>query len=183
MPANEFVLAFDEEQEEIEPIEPTGQDFVEYQPTEEQRKLVKNLAIAGAIIESIRRRIVWPGNGKPVSLGTLYKHFRKELSEGHDEMMVNVSGALYNEGVVKRNVTALIFLAKTRGGPAYSERQHIEMTGKDGAPLQTNSGVLVVPGPLDSADWEAFARKQQADLADETVRQLAELGNPQESRT
>lgn len=63
-----------------------------------------------------------------------YKTVADAKEESREQMLDAVELALYDEAVHKRNIAALIFLAKTQGkSRGYVERQ--EFTGQDGSPL------------------------------------------------
>ena len=86
-----------------------------FQPTEEQRKTVKGMAGLG---------IPHDDNGVVLDIApkTLRKHFRKELKRGSIEANAKVLQTLYSIAV-SGNVTAAIFLAKTRCGLREREPQ------------------------------------------------------------
>lgn len=56
--------------------------------------------------------------------------------------------------------TLLIFLLKARRPNVYRDRVSAELTGPNGAPLQAQSGVLVVPATLSIDEWEKVAQQQ-----------------------
>ena len=88
-----------------------------FNPTDEQRKMVKPMAAVGIRHEEIARKV---GVRSPK---TLRKHFRSELDEGATEANYNVAHALYKNAIAG-NVTAEIYWMKTRAG--WRERPEFE---------------------------------------------------------
>src|SRR5258708_1520948 len=78
-------------------------------PTEEQRKLVKQLAAVGTPQEHIARKT---GIRSPK---TLRKHFRKELDLGAIEANASVAGELYKKAM-SGNFQAQAFWLERRAG-------------------------------------------------------------------
>ena len=97
-----------------------------YEPSEEQRRLVKQWAAFGQTQEMTARKL-------GIDLKTLRKHFRDELDLGGAEATAAVAGALFKKATQKDDTTAQIFWMKTRGG--WSEKQKHEVTGADGGPI------------------------------------------------
>jgi hypothetical protein len=90
-----------------------------FEPTKEQRDRVEAMVGFGIPEEAIAKHI-------GVSGPTLRKHFRTEIDTGATKMLTSVAGALYRNAM-KGNVTAQIFIMKTRGG--WSEKQQVELSG------------------------------------------------------
>ena len=108
-----------------------------FSPTPEQRELVRTLSAVGTPQDNICL-LVKDACGKPITGKTLRRHFRGELDEGAVQATAKVAGNLYRfatdpHGGLKA-VTAAIFWMKTRGG--WKETQAVELTGKDGAPVE-----------------------------------------------
>ena len=172
----EALLEFQEDQEEVEAAlleeqrrhaESQGREFTPlgrpyFDPTDEQRKLVKELCTAGIpipiVAQAIRRE-----DGRPLSTAALLQHFPDEMRDGHVQATTAVAGSLFKLAM-SGNVAAQCFWLKTRGFGAYREVVRSEVTGKDGAPLSTVSGVLMVPAPMSEADWERIVSEEQASL-------------------
>ena len=95
-------------------------------PTDEDRKFVTLMAIAGITKETIARVM---GMDKK----TLNKHFEKALDESVHMAHAKIVGALYNNAL-KGNVAAQIFYCKTRLG--WQEVDRHEHSGPGGASLQ-----------------------------------------------
>ena len=80
-----------------------------FNPTTEQRLLVKSLAGVGIKHEDIARKV---GVRSPK---TLRKHFRAELDEGATDANYNIAQALFHKAK-SGNVAAQIFWLKSRAG-------------------------------------------------------------------
>jgi hypothetical protein len=95
-----------------------------FEPTDEQRKMVKGLAALGLPYKDI-------GFVLGCSEDTVEKYFRAELDVGPAEANARVGRFLFEQA--QRNLTAAIFWAKTRMG--WREIERHEITGKDGKDL------------------------------------------------
>jgi len=112
-----------------------------FQPTDEQRKLVEQLAAVGIPQEKMVQMIV-DKDHKPIALKTLRKHFAMELETGELKANTKVAQCLYKQAT-DGNVTAQIFWLKTRA--RWKEQQSVELTGKDGGPVQTEAVQFFLP--------------------------------------
>lgn len=110
-----------------------------FQPTDEQRVIVKRLAAIGIPQKDISYAI-------GISEDTLGKYFRNELNIGPVEANEKVGTFLYLQA--QENLTAAIFWAKTRMG--WRETNRTELTGADGEPLQRG---VILDKPLTEAQW------------------------------
>lgn len=99
-----------------------------WQPTDEQRELVKFKAAAGIPHESIAA-------GLGISVDTLTLRCPYELKFGKDDANASMAGTLYKAGK-DGNVQAMIFWLKTRARWRETANR-LEVTGKDGGPIQT----------------------------------------------
>jgi hypothetical protein len=90
-----------------------------FNPTEEQRRLVKAFSAYGIPQEQIARRIGIR------STKTLREHFRKELAEGISDATFNVSQTLYKMAMSGKNIVATLFWLKCRAG--WKERSVLEL--------------------------------------------------------
>jgi hypothetical protein len=99
---------------------------VEFEPTEEQRRLVRAMAGFGIRQDDIAAHL-------EIDPKTLRKHFRRELDRGTVEANAKVAQSLFNMATSGNNVAAAIFWMKARAG--WREKHDLEVTGKDGAPL------------------------------------------------
>lgn len=68
-----------------------------------------------------------------ISEATLAEHYRYELDNGRVNTMTQVVQSLAQRAIAGSD-TAAIFLAKARLG--WSDRQQVELTGKDGGPIE-----------------------------------------------
>jgi len=104
--------------------------------TPEMRYTVKIGRVMGMTVDSIRKLLINPETGKPISSKLFYKHFKKEAQEGAEDLHNQVLKSLYNtaiNGKGKEAITAGIFLAKTKMN--FKETSVTEITGKDGSPV------------------------------------------------
>lgn len=122
-----------------------------FKPTPEQRKLVEQLAAFGTPQEDICN-FVHDAKGKPIGLMTLHKYFRAELDTAETKANSKVAQCLFYQATVEKNVTAMIFWLKTRA--RWRETERIELTGKDGGPIESKSA----PETMSDAELEAIAR-------------------------
>lgn len=98
-------------------------------PTDADRKLVRKLSGLGLPHNQIRMLV----RGKGIGLDTLVEHFRVELEEGKADTGWKIANALFNKAM-KGDTTAMIWWTKTQ--MRWSETQKVEVTGKDGGPMQ-----------------------------------------------
>ena len=99
---------------------------VEFEPSEEQRRLVRAMAGFGIRQDDIAAHL-------EIDPKTLRKHFRRELDRGTVEANAKVAQSLFNMATQGNNVAAAIFWMKARAG--WREKHDLEVSGKDGAPL------------------------------------------------
>lgn len=105
-----------------------------HEPSDTTRKLVENMARVGIPQEMI-------GKIMGLTRQTLAKHYRHELDTAEAEMISAVGGALF-ANAMSGNVSAQIFIMKTRAG--WKETNKTELSGPDGLPLPLNSPVVHV---------------------------------------
>ncbi|MGC9239812.1 MAG: hypothetical protein ACP5D5_09135 [Acidithiobacillus sp.] len=110
-----------------------------FQPTPEQREMVRMLSGVGTRAADICLLVKNPATGKPIDEKTLRLHFREELDEGAVQANARVAKTLFNfatdpKGGMKA-VTAGIFWLKTRSG--WKETAGLEVSGPDGGPVPT----------------------------------------------
>jgi hypothetical protein len=98
-----------------------------FEPTEEQRHLVNMMSTSGV-------KQVDQAKALGIHEHTLRKFFRQELDHGKVVCTSHVVGALYNNAVVKGNVTAQIFWLKSQAG--WREADRLELTGANGKSLE-----------------------------------------------
>jgi hypothetical protein len=88
----------------------------QFNPTKEQRDIVKSMAAMGIPHEDISRKI---GVRSPK---TIRKHFREELDLGATEANYKVATTLFKMATSGEHPAATIFWAKTRNG--FREHSH-----------------------------------------------------------
>ena len=91
-----------------------------FEPTDEHRKLVRDMVAAGIPHESIARVI-------GISRNTLEKHFREEIDTAAAEANAKVAMTLF-EKALSGDTTAMIWWTKSRMG--WSEKQKLEHSGE-----------------------------------------------------
>ena len=74
---------------------------------------------------------------------TLSEHYDDEMKNGRIRMMTDVVGSLAQRAIAGSD-TAAIFLAKARLG--WSDRQQVELTGKDGGPIEIAQRTEILTG-------------------------------------
>ena len=110
--------------------EKRGRGRPPHQPTEQLRKEVEGMAGVGVPQPDICKIL-------GISLPTLHKHYPAELDRGMAKADAEVRRSLFLMATKDKNVTAAIFWAKVRLG--WNEKQMLEVTGKDGGPVQIES--------------------------------------------
>lgn len=175
--ACEALLREQEEQEEAEALReeelakeatergetPVRRGRPPFVPTEEQRQFVHQASTAGLSLDSICLMVKWPHNGRPISQQTLLTHFRQELSEGTIKANIAVGGKLFAL-CMAGNPAAIFFWQKTRMRMREAP-QAVEVTGKDGQPLQQQSGVILIPVAKSAEEWQQAVADHQQELA------------------
>lgn len=90
-----------------------------FQPTEEQRRLVRALAGFGVTHDDIAVQV----GCEPK---TLRKHFRDDLDRGSVEATAKVAQSLFQMATTGKNVAAAIFWMKARAG--WREKHEVQVT-------------------------------------------------------
>ena len=162
----------EEELKEKGELPPDYVPKVNFTATPEQRKLISDLSTAGIRLDQITLLVKWP-DGMPISVPTLLKHFREELSDGTLQANAQVAGSLFKLAM-SGNIAAQCFWLKTRG--KWRETNHFEVTGKDGKDLPIGSGVIVMPATPTSEDWERVSAEEQRSLANRAASYMAGQG-------
>ena len=108
---------------------------VEHIPSEDSRKLVRNLAAMGTRYIDIATKI-------EITDDTLRKHYRDELEGGRIDANAQIANTLFQQAK-KGNMTAAIFWLKTRAG--WKETQVTELSGGEGAEIK-GIGIMFVDG-------------------------------------
>jgi hypothetical protein len=135
-----------------------------FAPTQDQRNTVSIMAACGMPHHLICMQIKNDATGLAITPKTLGKYFADELANGLEHANAMVAQSLFKKaiGTAPQNVTAAIFWLKTRG--KWRTVDGIELTGKDGAAIETATG-------LTDAQLDAIAVKmrQKADELDAEV--------------
>lgn len=102
-----------------------------HEPTEKNRAIARTLSGFGIPQDQIAAEI-------GVSAPTLVKYYREDLDAGLRQANAKVAQSLFKKatGDGSQAVTAAIFWAKCRMG--WVDRSGVEITGKDGDPIQLN---------------------------------------------
>ena len=114
-----------------------------FQPSPEQRELVRLLAGIGTRAAEICLLVKNPATGKPIDEKTLRLRFREELDEGMVQANARVGKTLFQFATDpkggSKSVTAAIFWMKCRAG--WKETVVNEVSGLDGSPLSVISEI------------------------------------------
>lgn len=110
-----------------------------FQPTDEDRALVEQLAAFGIPVESMTL-FVKDKAGKSISERTIRKHFVNELDQGELKANVKVAQTLFKKAI-SGDTTSMIFWLKTRARWKESP-QRVELTGKNGGPVEQKTTVV-----------------------------------------
>ena len=100
-------------------------------PTDQERKQVEALSGYGLSQENIRVLI-----RDGISMDTLREHFKKELLSGKAKANAQVTKSIFQK-VLAGDAGMMRYWAATQLG--WRETQHVEHTGKDGAPIAVAS--------------------------------------------
>lgn len=107
-----------------------------HQPTNLSRKLVAALVGYG-----LKYEVVAKHPEIACGLTTLRKYYRDELDEGNAKALGLIGEALFDEAVIKRTASVLIFLGKTRLG--LKEATEVQVTDPEG---KTPVFKVIIPG-------------------------------------
>lgn len=99
-------------------------------PTDALRKQVEGMGGTGSPHTDIATVL-------GISVPTLHKHYRTELNMGLAKAHLKARQTLFEAGVIEKNPALLIWYCKTQLG--MSEKTQLEVTGKDGGPLQVET--------------------------------------------
>lgn len=101
-------------------------------PTDESRKQIRLLALAGNTDDTIARVM-------SCSEAFLKKHYAPVLAEARVTANANIAGRLY-QTAMSGNVAAMIFWCKTR--LRWKEVHAVEHTGENGEPLRASVSII-----------------------------------------
>lgn len=99
----------------------------EYKPTAADRAFVDRAVMAGSRIEDIAAAL-------NIHDDTLRKHFRYEITTGRERLNGEAIRVLM-DSLTDGSLDAAKFVLSRRAG--WTERQAVELTGKNGGPIQT----------------------------------------------
>ncbi len=135
-----------------------------YAPAEQDRRAVEVMVRHGIPLEEVRRVIVNPATGRPVSMTTLTRHFEREIETGQVKANTAVAESLYRQAVGRArvivdgqvveeerppNTSAAIWWTKARmGWKAAAEEEAI----KAGAAAASTIGKVTVYVPDNDRD-------------------------------
>ena len=106
---------------------------IQHEPTDDNRKLVRNLAAVGTKYEDISLKL-------EISSDTLVKYYKKELDDGRIDANAAIAQSLV--GAAKSgNTSAQMFWLKTRAG--WKETNALEVSGADGGAITVISKINV----------------------------------------
>jgi len=111
-----------------------GEGRPDFVPTGQQRQFVTVWRGIGTSPAAIARLL-------GISHVTLRKHFPMELEHGLEKVVATMGSKIVKLGLAG-NVQAATFYLKNHGGPAWIEKQRLEHTGADGAPLDPPNLVI-----------------------------------------
>jgi hypothetical protein len=100
-----------------------------FEPTPEQRKLVQVLAANGTSQATIARNV----GPRGIDEKTLRKHFRRELSDGHEQIKAAI-GLSVVRAALNGNVYAAKYWLSTHGGPEWRVVEGRTLGGMDNTP-------------------------------------------------
>jgi hypothetical protein len=108
-----------------------------HQPSDAERRLVERLASICVAEDDIAQCLP-----RPIDPKTLRRHYRSELDRGRARGRARVLTKLHE--LIDQNVpSAIFFYLKAQCG--WSEKQQVELSGKDGAPLTEATRVVILP--------------------------------------
>lgn len=126
-----------------------------FEPTEEQRRLVRAFSGLGVTQEDLARHL-------SIDARTLRRHFQDEWDRGTLEVTAKVAQSLLQMATTGKNVAAAIFWMKARAG--WREKQQVEHTG--GLQYVIHTGVPRADS-LTDAELERIATSGRDEDADE----------------
>lgn len=97
---------------------------------------VANMVFAGMTQDTICKVL-------KMGMDTLYKHYKHELDTGQAAIVNDIAQSLAQRAKAGSD-TAAIFLLKTRGSGKFTERNAVELTGKDGNPIEITHRTEIV---------------------------------------
>lgn len=135
-----------------------------YVPNDEQRNLVAIAAASGMRQSDIARALA-------VDEKTLRKHFKDELTYGHDKVMASVKMTAYQMALSGQQPSMTIFVLKTQGGwretvnlaPALPQSEEIVGQAQPSLPAPRQP-TLIVPRIPSIEEWTKVTQSAQEEL-------------------
>lgn len=84
-------------------------------------------------------------NALRLSESTVRQYYDFEFKNGQTNLVSEIAGSLAQRALSGSD-TAAIFLLKTRGNGKFSERNALELTGKDGGPIEIEHRAAILSG-------------------------------------
>jgi hypothetical protein len=101
-------------------------------PTESDKHTVQVMAGMGVPQDMIARAILNPETGKAISTTTLLKNFQEEILNGKAHVMMGFCNALYQRGIVDRDMQAIKLYFNTQMGWSEQTNHNISAKNSDG---------------------------------------------------
>jgi len=108
--------------------------------TKEDIAKIQGLASRGLNQEQIIR-VMGLSNGTFYKLKKTCAELLEAIKSGKAKGIAEMSNALYEEAIKKKNMTGMIFFLKCQAG--WKETQQIELAGKDGKPIEVDARVKI----------------------------------------
>jgi len=124
---------------------PSAKGNIRHLVTPETKELVRRLIVVGLTKAQIASIL-------GISEITISKHYKHELSTAAAGATAAVAQSLF-DNAMKGNVAAPIFWMKTRGG--WSEKRWVELTGKEGGPIEFAWAGEVIDAVVDDEPEDA----------------------------
>ena len=104
---------------------------VEHIPSDDSRKLVRNLSAVGIRYVDIAHKL-------NIGDDTLVKHYKRELEDGRIDANAAIGQTLFQQAK-EGNTSAAIFWLKTRAG--WKETSGVELSGSNGGAIHVITGI------------------------------------------
>ena len=98
-----------------------------YQPTKEGRQMVTVFRANGVDVGDIAHQL-------GIDKKTLYAYFSEELAHGKATIVSRIGAQVIKRALAGDN-SMIVFYLKNHGGDAWKDKQRLEHTGPNGAPL------------------------------------------------
>jgi hypothetical protein len=90
-----------------------GAAAAKFVPTQDQRAAVEVMAGFGIAHEEIRRAVIHPDTGRPITAKTLRAYFNDELKNGRSKVKLQVAATLLARAKTDKSGACAIFMGKT----------------------------------------------------------------------